>query len=99
MGLLLKRTPQGSFEQQSVLRGSSLYYLQSHSCSSSPDDPNGTTQERKLLPRCQASFSTEMVDLEHPSNESIAPSEDIPQLTINHDVAADLDSSNAFEGM
>jgi S-adenosylmethionine decarboxylase len=40
-----------------------------------------------------------MVDLEHPSNESIAPSEDIPQLTINHDVAADLDSSNAFEGM
>ncbi|KAK9416032.1 putative adenosylmethionine decarboxylase [Seiridium unicorne] len=39
-----------------------------------------------------------MVGLEHPSNDSISPPEDIPQLTINHDVAADLDSSNAFEG-
>ncbi|KAI4591517.1 spermidine resistance protein [Pestalotiopsis sp. 9143b] len=39
-----------------------------------------------------------MVDFEQPTNESIAPSEDIPQLTINHDVAADLDSSSAFEG-
>lgn len=39
-----------------------------------------------------------MVDLEHSNNSTLA-TEDIPQLTINHIVAADLDSSNAFEGM
>ncbi|KAK8079126.1 hypothetical protein PG994_002933 [Apiospora phragmitis] len=39
-----------------------------------------------------------MVDFEVPTNQIISPSEDTPQLTINHEVAADLDSSNAFEG-
>ncbi|KAI0130057.1 putative S-adenosylmethionine decarboxylase proenzyme [Xylariales sp. AK1849] len=39
-----------------------------------------------------------MVDFEVPTNDTFSPTEDIPQLTINHDVAADLDSSNAFEG-
>ncbi|KAK7993469.1 hypothetical protein PG989_006850 [Apiospora arundinis] len=39
-----------------------------------------------------------MVDLDVPTNHTISPSEDLPQLTINHEVAADLDSSNAFEG-
>jgi hypothetical protein len=39
-----------------------------------------------------------MVDTERDPNQAITPAEDVPQLTINHDVAADLDSSNAFEG-
>ncbi|KAH6652114.1 S-adenosylmethionine decarboxylase [Truncatella angustata] len=39
-----------------------------------------------------------MVDFETPSANPISPSEDIPQLTINHDVAESLDSTNAFEG-
>lgn len=34
-----------------------------------------------------------------PTNCTFSPSEATPHLTINHDVAADLDSSNAFEGM
>jgi S-adenosylmethionine decarboxylase len=33
-----------------------------------------------------------------PNNCTFSPSEATPHLTINHDVAADLDSSNAFEG-
>lgn len=33
-----------------------------------------------------------------PENYSFSPSEATPHLTINHDVAAELDSSNAFEG-
>ncbi|KAM0328866.1 hypothetical protein ACHAQA_005282 [Verticillium albo-atrum] len=33
-----------------------------------------------------------------PTNYTFSPSEGTPHLTINHDVAADLDSSNAFEG-
>lgn len=39
-----------------------------------------------------------MVNLEVPSDYTFSPSESVPHLTINHDVAADLDSSNAFEG-
>ena len=39
-----------------------------------------------------------MVDLEVPIGHVLSTSEGAPQLTINHDVAADLDSSNAFEG-
>lgn len=39
-----------------------------------------------------------MVDLENDSNTVLSTSEGTPHLTINHDVAADLDSSNAFEG-
>lgn len=34
-----------------------------------------------------------------PSGYTFSPSEATPHLTINHDVAADLDSSNAFEGL
>ncbi|KAJ2893636.1 S-adenosylmethionine decarboxylase proenzyme [Zalerion maritima] len=39
-----------------------------------------------------------MVNFEAPTAHSFTPSEATPHLTINHDVAADLDSSNAFEG-
>ncbi|KAF3771120.1 adenosylmethionine decarboxylase activity protein [Cryphonectria parasitica EP155] len=39
-----------------------------------------------------------MVDLEVPNSNVLSTSEGTPHLTINHDVAADLDSSNAFEG-
>ncbi|KAF4914912.1 S-adenosylmethionine decarboxylase proenzyme [Colletotrichum viniferum] len=39
-----------------------------------------------------------MVNLSVPNNYTFSPSEATPHLTINHDVAADLDSSNAFEG-
>lgn len=39
-----------------------------------------------------------MVDLEVPNTHVLSTSEGTPLLTINHDVAADLDSSNAFEG-
>ncbi|KAI0108577.1 S-adenosylmethionine decarboxylase [Nemania sp. FL0031] len=39
-----------------------------------------------------------MVNLNIPTNYTFSPSEGTPHLTINHDVAADLDSSNAFEG-
>ncbi|KAI3321687.1 S-adenosylmethionine decarboxylase [Xylariaceae sp. AK1471] len=39
-----------------------------------------------------------MVNLDIPTNYTFSPSESTPHLTINHDVAADLDSSNAFEG-
>ena len=40
----------------------------------------------------------EMVNLEVPNNYTFSPSESTPHLTINHEVAADLDSTNAFEG-
>ncbi|XXH00115.1 hypothetical protein Hte_006457 [Hypoxylon texense] len=39
-----------------------------------------------------------MVNLEIPTNYTFSPSEGTPHLTINHDIAADLDSTNAFEG-
>jgi len=39
-----------------------------------------------------------MVNLEIPDNYTFSPAPGSLQLTINHDVAADLDSSNAFEG-
>ncbi|KAK4034228.1 S-adenosylmethionine decarboxylase [Parachaetomium inaequale] len=39
-----------------------------------------------------------MVHLEIPDNYTFSPAPGSLQLTINHDVAADLDSSNAFEG-
>lgn len=39
-----------------------------------------------------------MVNLSVPTNYTFSPSSATPHLTINHDVAADLDSSNAFEG-
>ncbi|TPX08664.1 uncharacterized protein E0L32_009853 [Thyridium curvatum] len=39
-----------------------------------------------------------MVNLEVPNDYTFSPSQATPHLTINHDVAADLDSSNAFEG-
>lgn len=39
-----------------------------------------------------------MVDLSVPKSYTLSPSEGTPHLTINHHVAADLDSTNAFEG-
>ncbi|KAK5994105.1 S-adenosylmethionine decarboxylase proenzyme [Cladobotryum mycophilum] len=39
-----------------------------------------------------------MVNFSVPNNYSFSPSSATPHLTINHDVAADLDSTNAFEG-
>jgi len=39
-----------------------------------------------------------MVHLDVPNGYAFSPSEGTPHLTINHDVAADLDSTNAFEG-
>jgi S-adenosylmethionine decarboxylase len=39
-----------------------------------------------------------MTKLEVPSNYTFSPSEGTPHLTINHEVAAELDSTNAFEG-
>ncbi|KYK60844.1 S-adenosylmethionine decarboxylase [Drechmeria coniospora] len=39
-----------------------------------------------------------MVNLSVPRNYTFSPSDGTPHLTINHDVAADLDSTNAFEG-
>ncbi|OAR02200.1 hypothetical protein LLEC1_01130 [Akanthomyces lecanii] len=39
-----------------------------------------------------------MVQYSVPSNYTFSPSSATPQLTINHDVVADLDSSSAFEG-
>jgi S-adenosylmethionine decarboxylase len=39
-----------------------------------------------------------MANLSVPAASSLNPSEGTPQLTINHDVAADLDSAGAFEG-
>ena len=39
-----------------------------------------------------------MVNLEVPTDYTFSPSEGTPHLTINHDIAADLDSTNAFEG-
>jgi S-adenosylmethionine decarboxylase len=39
-----------------------------------------------------------MVNLEIPANYTFSPAPGSLQLTINHEVAADLDSSNAFEG-
>lgn len=39
-----------------------------------------------------------MVNLDVPTNYTFSPSEGTPHLTINHEVAAELDSSNAFEG-
>ena len=46
------------------------------------------------------SFRTDMISSEIPKNYTLNPSSfsGTPQLTINHDVAADLDSTNAFEG-
>lgn len=39
-----------------------------------------------------------MVSQSVPNNYTFSPAEGTPHLTINHDVAADLDSTNAFEG-
>ncbi|KAI1400851.1 S-adenosylmethionine decarboxylase [Hypoxylon fuscum] len=39
-----------------------------------------------------------MVNFEIPTNYTFSPSEGTPHLTINHEIAADLDSSSAFEG-
>lgn len=39
-----------------------------------------------------------MVNPSVPVDDTLSTSEATPQLTINHDVAADLDSTNAFEG-
>lgn len=39
-----------------------------------------------------------MTDFSIPNSYTFSPSQATPNLTINHDVAADLDSSNAFEG-
>ncbi|KAK3941026.1 S-adenosylmethionine decarboxylase [Diplogelasinospora grovesii] len=45
-------------------------------------------------------FSTITADVisEVPSDYTFSPSDGTPYLTINHEVAADLDSTNAFEG-
>lgn len=42
---------------------------------------------------------TRMVKSSVPNNYTFSPSSAEPHLTINHDVVADLDSSNAFEGV
>lgn len=39
-----------------------------------------------------------MISQSVPNNYTFSPAEATPHLTINHDVAADLDSTNAFEG-
>lgn len=39
-----------------------------------------------------------MLNPEVPSNYTFSPAEGTPHLTINHEVAAELDSTNAFEG-
>lgn len=39
-----------------------------------------------------------MLNPEVPNNYTFSPSEGTPHLTINHEVAAELDSTNAFEG-
>ena len=41
-----------------------------------------------------------MISSEIPKNYTLSPSSfsGTPKLTINHDVAADLDSTNVFEG-
>ncbi|KAL7625266.1 spermidine resistance protein [Parahypoxylon ruwenzoriense] len=39
-----------------------------------------------------------MVNFDIPTNYTFSPSEGTPHLTINHGIAADLDSTNAFEG-
>ncbi|KAI3541702.1 adenosylmethionine decarboxylase [Colletotrichum abscissum] len=39
-----------------------------------------------------------MVNPSVPNDYALSPAEATPHLTINHDVAADLDSTNAFEG-
>ncbi|KAH8890077.1 putative S-adenosylmethionine decarboxylase proenzyme [Thozetella sp. PMI_491] len=39
-----------------------------------------------------------MLSASVPNGYALSPSEGTPYLTINHDVAADLDSTNAFEG-
>ncbi|KAI1075908.1 S-adenosylmethionine decarboxylase [Whalleya microplaca] len=39
-----------------------------------------------------------MVNFQVPANYTFSPCEGTPHLTIHHDVAADLDSTNAFEG-
>ena len=39
-----------------------------------------------------------MVNLSVPKDYTLSPADATPHLTINHDVAADLDSTNAFEG-
>jgi S-adenosylmethionine decarboxylase len=43
--------------------------------------------------------SAKMLSRSVPNGYTFSPSEATPHLTINHDVAADLDSSNAFEGL
>lgn len=45
-------------------------------------------------------YRTEMVNTDIPRHYTASPSSygGTPHLTINHDVAADLDSNNAFEG-
>lgn len=47
-----------------------------------------------------SAYRTEMVNTEIPKHYTASPSSygGTPHLTINHDVAADLDSTNAFEG-
>lgn len=42
--------------------------------------------------------TTKVLSRSVPSGYTFSPSEATPHLTINHDVAADLDSTNAFEG-
>jgi len=42
--------------------------------------------------------SSEMVNPGVPSDFTFSPAEGTPHLTINHEIAADLDSTNAFEG-
>lgn len=51
-----------------------------------------------MIYQSRLSQNTEMFNLEVPRDYTFSPSEATPHLTINHDVAADLDSSNAFEG-
>jgi S-adenosylmethionine decarboxylase len=39
-----------------------------------------------------------MVNIDIPNDYTVSPSTASPYLTINRDVAVDLDSTNAFEG-
>jgi len=74
--------------------------LDSHTIRRPTSSPRAVTNfsSWKANRSLKAHEPTEMVNLSVPTNYTFSPSEGTPHLTINHDVAADLDSSNAFEG-
>ncbi|SPO06853.1 related to S-adenosylmethionine decarboxylase (spe-2) [Cephalotrichum gorgonifer] len=95
----LKRTPRGSFERQLVLRGT-------QDTSSAPPERHIRRQIPSRPPRYReqragghpSDNDVNMTSLPIPGSHVLSTSPATPHLTINHDVAADLDSTNAFEG-